>query len=61
MTYKGVSSHGQSLKTKDRSKPRVSMTERLSHMDCLKLSHSQLINGLGKGMSDDVTTFEEHI
>lgn len=37
------------------------MTEALSHMDCLKLSCSQLINDLGRGMSDDVTTFEEHI
>lgn len=37
------------------------MAERLSHMDCLKLSHSQLIKELRKGMSDDVTTFEEHI
>lgn len=38
------------------------MTEGLSHKALyIKLSCSQFISELGKGMSDDVTTFEEHI
>lgn len=38
------------------------MAEGLSHKHLyLKLSCSQFISELGKGMSDDVTAFEGHI